>query len=304
VGQKGVWASIVFPQNFSHSVVNTALSASAGRTMEYNNRTIHLVPSEGIEGPRATLRLDDSNPVIAKDVLLGLKDAFSAMLAGQQEALSADSVLTVDSVYGGTVRMMDYTAPGVIGFAMTLITVLLTSVSIVRERTGGTLTRLLIAPIRPWQVTLGYTTAFVAIALFQVGELFLVSSLLFSIRIVGSLGLIALIIVLFAIGLQGIATLVSTAARNEFQAMQFLLFLIIPSLMLSGVFWPIEALPQSMRYASYISPLTFANNALREVMLKGGGWNEIAFDIAVLGGFAAVMLGFAVVSMKRQAYSA
>jgi ABC-2 type transport system permease protein len=242
--------------------------------------------------------------VIAKDILLGLKDAFAAMLSGQQKALSADSVLTVDSVYGGQVRMMDYTAPGVIGFAMTLITVLLTSVSIVRERTAGTLTRLLIAPIRPWQVTLGYTTAFVAIALFQVGELFLVSALLFSIRIVGSLGLIALIVILFAIGLQGIAALVSTVARNEFQAMQFLLFLIIPSLMLSGVFWPIEALPQSMRYASYISPLTFANNALRKVMLKGGGWHEIAFDVAVLAGFAAIMLGFAVVSMKRQAYSA
>jgi len=181
---------------------------------------------------------------------------------------------------------------------------MLTSISIVRERTAGTLTRLLVAPIRPWQVTLGYTAAFTAIALFQVGELFLVSTLLFGIRFAGSPAWVALIIVLFTVGLQGIATLLSTIARNEFQAMQFLLFLLIPSLMVSGVFWPLEAMPAAMRPLSYASPLTYANTALRRVMLTGFGPSEILLELSVLAGFAVVMLALAVGSMRRQAFSA
>jgi ABC-2 type transport system permease protein len=199
---------------------------------------------------------------------------------------------------------LDYTAPGIIGFAMTLITVMLTAISIVRERTGGTLTRLLIAPIRPWQVTTGYAMAFAGISLFQVGELFLVSALLFDVRIVGSPAAIALTVVLFAVGLQGIATLISTLARNEFQAVQFLLFLLIPSLMVSGVFWPLEVMPPGVRSLALVSPLTYANNALRGVMLKGQGIPEIALELAVLAAFAAVMFAFSIVSMRRQGRTA
>jgi ABC-2 type transport system permease protein len=304
VGSDGVWAAVVFPQNFSHAVVNESLRAGGQRVVEYNGRTVRLLPPESVEGPVATLVIDDSNPVVTSALLLGFRDALARVLAGQQQAIVPEAVLQIEQVYGGEIRGLDYTAPGVIGFAMTLITIMLTVISIVRERTGGTLTRLLIAPIRPWQVTLGYTAAFAAIALFQVGELFLVSALLFGIRIAGSLGWIALVVVLYAIGLQGIATLLSTMARNEFQAMQFILFLLVPSLMISGVFWPLEAMPPGMRPLSLLSPLTYANTALRTIMLKGGGLSDVALELAVLAGFAALMLAFAIQSMRRQAYTA
>jgi ABC-2 type transport system permease protein len=110
--------------------------------------------------------------------------------------------------------------------------------------------------------------------------------------------------VLFTIGLQGIATLISTLAKNEAQAMQFVLFLPIPSLMVSGVFWPLETMPATIRPLSYISPLTYANAGLRKVMLAGGGFGEIRFELAVLGVFAVVMLLLSVLSMRRQAYTA
>jgi ABC-2 type transport system permease protein len=187
---------------------------------------------------------------------------------------------------------------------MTLITVLLTAMSVVRERTSGTLTRILIAPISAWQVTVGYTLAFSLIAIFQSAELFLASTLLFHIRFVGSVALVAFIIILFTIGLQGIATLISTIAKNEAQAMQFVLFLLIPSIMISGVFWPIETMPVAIRPLSYVSPLTYANTGLRKVMLAGRGIGDIAFELAVLGAFALVMLFLSVLSMRRQAYTA
>jgi len=86
--------------------------------------------------------------------------------------------------------------------------------------------------------------------------------------------------------------------------MQFVLFLLIPSIMVSGVFWPLEMMPAAIRPLAYLSPLTYANTALRKVMLAGHGLGETALEIAVLGAFAVAMLLLSVLSMRRQAYTA
>ena len=304
VGQSGIWAAIVFPKSFSNALVNEAVRASGERRVEVEGDTVTLLPSEAIDGPKTTLVIDDGNPLVAGAIQTAFDTALAQVLASQQSSLTVEGLLDVRALHEGKIRMLDFTAPGIIGFAMTLITVLLTAMSVVRERTSGTLTRILIAPISAWEVTTGYTLAFSAIAIFQAAELFLASTLLFDIRFVGSPAVVALIIVLFTIGLQGIATLISTIAKNEAQAMQFVLFLLIPSIMVSGVFWPLETMPATIRPLSYVSPLTYANAGLRKVMLAGGGFGEIRFELAVLGAFAVVMLLLSVLSMRRQAYTA
>ena len=304
VGRTGVWAALVFPASFSNAVVNEAVRASGERRVEIDGDTVTLVPSHPVDGPKTTLVIDDSNPLIAGAIQNAFDTAFAQVLASQQSSLTVEGLLEVRPLHAGQIRMLDFTAPGIIGFAMTLITVMLTAMSVVRERTSGTLTRILIAPISAWQVTIGYTFAFSIIGVLQAAELFLASMLLFGIRFVGNPGVVALVIVLFTIGLQGIATLISTIAKNEAQAMQFVLFLLIPSIMVSGVFWPLETMPATIRPLSYVSPLTYANAGLRKVMLAGGGFGDIRFELAVLGAFAVVMLLLSVLSMRRQAYSA
>ena len=304
VGRSGVWAALVFPKSFSNAVVNEAVRASGERRVEIDGNTVTLLPSDPVDGPKTILVLDDGNPLIAGAVRGAFDAAFAQVLASQQSSLTVEGLLEVRALHEGKIRMLDFTAPGIIGFAMTLITVMLTAMSVVRERTSGTLTRILIAPISAWQVTTGYTLAFSVIGVLQAAELFLASILLFGIRFVGNPGVVALIIVLFTVGLQGIATLISTIAKNEAQAMQFVLFLLIPSIMVSGVFWPLETMPATIRPLSYVSPLTYANAGLRKVMLAGGGFGEIRFELAVLGAFAVVMLLLSVLSMRRQAYTA
>jgi ABC-2 type transport system permease protein len=304
VGRPGVWAAIVFPKSFSNAVVSEAVRVGGERKVDLDGDTVTLLPSDPIDGPRTILVLDDSNPLIAGAIQAAFGEAFEEVLASQQSSMTVESLLDVRALHEGSIRMLDFTAPGIIGFAMTLITVMLTAMSVVRERTSGTLTRILIAPIRAWQVTLGYTFAFSLVAIFQATELLLASALLFGIRFVGSAGVVAVVIVLFAIGLQGIATLISTLAKNEAQAMQFVLFLLIPSIMVSGVFWPLETMPATIRPLSYVSPLTYANAGLRKVMLTGGGFGDVGFELAVLGAFAVVMLALSILSMRRQAYTA
>jgi ABC-2 type transport system permease protein len=93
-------------------------------------------------------------------------------------------------------------------------------------------------------------------------------------------------------------------AKNEAQAMQFVLFLLIPSIMLSGVFWPLETMSGTMRALSYAIPLTYANAALRKIMLTGHGIEALTFELSVLGAIAFVTLLLSVISMRRQAYTA
>lgn len=300
----GVWAALVFPKSFSNAVVSEAVRVAGERKVNFEGSSVTILPSELDAGPLAKLVVDDSSPLVGAAVLAAFDSAFAAVLETQQSSVTAESLLDVTRLYEGQIRMLDFTAPGIIGFAMTLITVMLTAMAVVRERTGGTLTRILIAPVSAWQVTGGYTLAFSLIALFQAAELFLVSLWLFDIRFVGDPGAVILVIVLFAIGLQGIATLISTVAKNEAQAMQFVLFLLIPSIMLSGVFWPLETMPATMRALSYAIPLTYANAALRKIMLTGHGFGALTFELSVLAAIALVTLFLSVVSMRRQAYTA
>jgi ABC-2 type transport system permease protein len=300
----GVWAALVFPSSFSNTVVNEAVRAGGKRRVQFQGNTVTVLPSDLVDVPRTTLAVDDSNPLVALAVLEALNAAFAKVLETQQSSLTADSLLEVRPLYEGKIQMLDFTAPGIIGFAMTLITIMLTAMAVVRERTSGTLTRILIAPASAWQVTLGYTLAFSLIAVFQAAELLIASILLFHVRFVGSPGAVVLVILLFAVGLQGLATLISTLSKNEAQAMQFVLFLLIPSIMLSGVFWPLETMPASMRPFSYAIPLTYATSALRKVMLTGSGLGELGFELSVLGAIAVVTLALSVLSMRRQAYTA
>jgi len=299
------WAALVLAKNFSQGMVDSVLSTTGRRVFPYEGRTITVLPPEQTETGFARLDLDDSNPSVSEAILSALKTAFSGLLPQEQnKETPTASPLVVTPLYGGgTVSLLDYTAPGVIGFAMTLITIMLTAISIVRERTTGTLPRILVAPVHSFEVTLGHTLAFALISILQVAELFVVSYLLFHIRFLGSPLVVALIVAVYAIVLQGIATLLSTLARNEFQAMQFILVILIPSIMISGVFWPIEAIPQHIRFLCYASPLTYANLALREVMLRGRGIAGIGLELGALGGLAIVTLGLGIAFLHRQGRS-
>ena len=300
----GTWAALVFPRSFSNAVVNEAVRASGERKVAFEERTVTLLPSDPMDGPKTTLAIDDSNPLIAGATLAGLENAFARVLETQQSSITVHGLLDIRPLYDGAIKTLDFTAPGIIGFAMTLITIMLTAMAVVRERTGGTLTRILIAPVSAWQVTLGYTLAFSLIAIFQAAELFLATIWIFDVRFVGDPGIAALVIVLFAVGLQGIATLISTLSKNETQAMQFVLFLLIPSIMLSGVFQPLEAMPSAVRPLANAIPLTYANSALRKIMLTGEGFGALHLELSVLGAIALVTLLLSVLSMRRQAYTA
>ncbi len=292
-------AAATLPVGFSHAAVNAALYLWGPRTMEVDGRRARLLPPDEAPGPVASFLLDDANPDIARFLAQALEQAlFTAVANGH--APPTRPPVEIRRLYDGEIAMLDYTAPAIIGFAITLITLMLTSVSIVRERAAGTLTRVLIAPVRPWEIVAGYALAFTLVGLVQAGELFAVARVLFGVRFAGSAVWVGLIMLTYVLVLQGIAILISTIARNEFQALQYALLLLVPAIMVSGVFWPVEAMPEGMRFVSWLSPLTYANTALREVMLRGRGLEAIGRELGVLAGIAVVCLGVSTLALRSQ----
>jgi len=116
----------------------------------------------------------------------------------------------------------------------------------------------------------------------------------------GSLGLLFLVVALLAVVGVSLGILASAFARNEFQVVQFIPLLIIPQILLGGTFWAVEEMPGHLEPFAYFIPITYANRALRDVMLKGWGLAGIWPNLAVLLGFAALLIALGALTMRRE----
>ncbi len=147
-----------------------------------------------------------------------------------------------------------------------------------------------------------YILAFGLISLIQSCLLLGSAILLFNMTIQGNVFLALGFIVLYAIGMQGLGTLLSTVARNEFQAIQLVPLVFVPFILLGGIFWPVEAMPPFIRPLSSVVPLTYAAEGLRSIVIRGWGPVELWKDLTALVIFAVVMIlaGFAVTRRRAR----
>ncbi len=276
------WAVIHFPSNFTQSL----------------ELRISGIPNQSLPDSVMTLHLDGSNSQVASSIAAEVNGAIFETIEEHNPDLSMSSLINTNHVYGENVRFIDFFAPGIIGLITTMITIILTIVAFVRERTNGTLDRLFVSPAQPSDIVMGYTMTFSLIALFQSVELVAVASLLFNIAFVGSIFFALALIVIYAIGILGLGILLSTLAKNEFQAIQFVPLIFTPSILLAGILWPIESMPGFIRPISSLIPLTYLADALRSVMIRGWGPVEVWVQLTFLVVFALLTIGASIVLLK------
>src|SRR3989339_158215 len=205
-----------------------------------------------------------------------------------------------ERVYGEDAEFIDFFAPGVMGLAAMMVTFMLSIISFVHERSTGTLDRLLTTPVTEGEVVAGYALALGLVGLIQSIVILVTAVALFQVQIEGSPLLVLLIIFVLGAGTQGLGFLLSSNAKNEFQAVQFMPIILFPSILLAGVFWPIEAVPDLLRPVSYFVPLPYAVEGCRSVMIRGWGLGDVWFQLAVLATFAVVMLLLSTYSLKKR----
>ncbi|HDL84919.1 MAG TPA: ABC-2 transporter permease, partial [Candidatus Acetothermia bacterium] len=214
-------AVIEIAPGFSQDMIDRVLSVTGGMTYSYHGQIVHLLPraASGESTPPLLLSVDRSDvptaDTIVATVRYSLNTLFLSYLAGEDATLNWRDMMHTDDIYAAGAGYMDYYSPGVIGFAVTVITSMLTLISLVREERSGVLQRLLASAIHPWELSMGYTLAFTIISLVQALEVILIAYFLFHTMFVGSLLLMLLVIIIYTIGLQGLGTLLSGLARNE-----------------------------------------------------------------------------------------
>jgi len=202
--------------------------------------------------------------------------------------------------YNSELDNVNFIVPGIICTILAIVTTMLTSVSIVREREKGTIEQLIVSPIAPYELILGKVLPFMGIGFIDVIIVLLVGTFWFDVPIRGSIPLLLLLSILFLSNTLGMGILISTISRTQQQAMMTALFLIMPWMLLSGFIFPTENMPKVIQYITYLIPLRYFLVIIRGIALKGSGisalWEQ-ALAMVLLGG---VTLAFSVFRFNKR----
>lgn len=188
--------------------------------------------------------------------------------------------------------------PGLIGLVLTFVGTIITSIGLVREREAGTLEQLAVMPLRPSAIILGKITPYLLLALADMVVITVVGRVLFDVPFVGSLALFALTAVVFCFLVLGIGVFVSSVSGTTGQAVQSAIMFVVPQMLLSGLVFPLEAMPLAIRALGYCFPLTWFIEIAHGIMLRGAPVGHLMWPLGVLAAMAIVSFGAATVRMR------
>ncbi len=268
-----VWAVIVFPSDFTESVI---------------------IEDDGV----IELIADRSDPQVFAEITAALEKTSEEMLERTGREIERPFELDVRTFYGEGAEFSDFLVPGVIAFAIFLLTTLLTLLTFTSEKVNGTLDRLLVSPATEFDTVSAYSLAFGVIGAVQSIILVSYGIIVFDLMIEGSVLISFLIVSFLAMTSQSMGIFFSSAAKTQVQAVQMFPFIVLPTFLLSGIFWPINALPSRIRPLSNVLPPTHAAEALRSVMIRGWGLWDVLQEILAIIGFFIVFVTLSTISLK------
>ncbi|WP_332645378.1 ABC transporter permease [Lysinibacillus sp. 54212] len=236
------------------------------------------------------LTLLNDNPSAAKAIQTTVAKAMQSQ---------ASLINDINYIYGDeNTVIFDVFSPMLIGFFVFFFVFLITGISLLKERTTGTLERLLATPIKRSEIVLGYLIGYGFFALIQTVVIVLYGIYILDIVHVGSIWLVLLINILVAIVALSLGALLSSFAGSEFQMMQFIPLVIVPQVFFSGLF-PLDNMVDWLQKLGQVMPLYYAADALNGVMYKGLTIGDIAINLGVLVSFAFVFILLNIISLKK-----
>lgn len=255
------------------------------------------------QGPTITLLLEGSDPQVTGYVRDNLAAAITQTLAGIPGMEGRSIEIEPEFVHGGLdYTTMDYLGPAFIVLIPFFFVFLLTSISFLRERAQGTIERLLASPLSRAETVVGYMLGFGLFAFVQSLVILFFTVYVLDVNCEGNILAAILVVIVMVLTAVNIGIFVSTFARNEFQAVQFVPLIIFPQALLGGLFWSVGSLPWFLRWLSYIMPLTYANFAVEDVMIKGASvidWS-VGSNLLILVAFTVVLITLSSVTLRRQ----
>jgi ABC-2 type transport system permease protein len=254
--------------------------------------------------------LDGSDPSVAATSLSAAKligqnhatSILSEKVARSGQSLKLQPPVDVRTTvwYNPDLISAYFMIPGVIGMILYAITAILTASAIVRERERGTIEQLIVTPIRSWELVIGKILPYTILALFDTLEVLLVGHWWFGVPIRGSMLLIIFVSAIFLLSGLGVGLFSSTIANTQQEAMLTVWMTLLPSIFLSGFFFPLEAMPKVLQWISYAMPLRYYLSIIRVLLLKGVGLESIIPDFIALTLFGVLIMGAAALRFKKR----
>jgi pyoluteorin transport system permease protein len=220
-------------------------------------------------------------------------EAFNAEWRTEQGQSGPPVRLSTRAWYNPNLETRWHMIPALIGTLTLLQTLLLTGLSVAREREQGTFDQLLVTPFRPSEIMVGKALPSMVVGISQATLILLVAQLWFRIPFAGSFFTLYAGMSLFVLAAIGMGLLLSSVARTMQQAMLFSFLLIMPFSLLSGLTTPISSMPESLQYLTYVNPLRYAINIAHRVYLEGAGLRLLMPELWPLAIIAAVTLPIA-----------
>ncbi|MEX8194254.1 ABC transporter permease [Comamonas guangdongensis] len=192
--------------------------------------------------------------------------------------------------------------PGLIAALSMVQTLLISALSVAREREQGTFDQLLVTPLTPMLILIGKALPAILVGLLQSSIIFLIIRFWFQIPMNGSVGLLYLGLLSFNIAVVGVGLSISALSTSMQQAMLYTFLVIMPLMLLSGLLTPVRNMPEPLQIATYANPLRFGMSIVRSVYLEGAGLQEVGLEFIPLLALAVVTLPLAAWLFRNRMY--
>lgn len=245
----------------------------------------------------------DSNSAVlgmgyASNLVAGESRALVAKALAREQVLSGRGASTPGGVemvsrvfYNPDLRSRWFYVPAVLAMVLMLVTMMLPSMAVVREKEIGTLEQISVTPLQPWQLIIGKLVPFAIIGIIDTAVITGLAMAVFGVPLRGGFPLLLGLTTLYLLNMLGLGLLVSTIVRTQQQAMMGSAFMVmVPMIYLSGLIFPIENMPRIFQWLSTVIPVTYYGNVVRGVFLRGSGIAVHWTDAAAMAAIATVVL--------------
>jgi ABC-2 type transport system permease protein len=256
-----------------------------------------------VRGERAQINIDAdaTDPMAAANPLAAAQPAIDQALArdfvGPLASLrpKADAIeVVLQRRYNPEGKSRLNIVPGLLAVILTMTLIMMTALAVTRERERGTMENLLAMPVRPIEVMVGKILPYIVLGSVQVVVFLLVSRLLFDVTVEGSVALLGLGTALFITVNLAIGFTISTLTQNQLQAMQASVFVLLPSILLSGFMFPFRGMPVWAQYMGEALPATHFMRIVRGVMLKGASLGDVSAELVAIVGILLIVSALAI----------
>lgn len=260
---------------------------------------VSFAPNFASRGGQVQIVADGADPSMSQ-----LYAAYASQIVNQHLSGSASrraDAVSIRLLYNPQLRSSYNFVPGIMGLLLMLICAMMTSVSIVREKEQGTMEVLLVSPVRPLLIIVAKAVPYLMLAFVILSSILLIAKCVLGVPLAGNPVWIVGVSGIYIMVALSFGLLISTLVRTQFAALlASAMMLMLPSVLLSGMVFPIESMPRILQWVTLVMPPRYYISAMRKLMIMGTGIDSVLHEVAVLSLMAAVLLGAALTMFNKR----